>query len=64
MTPVELWAAVLARKSEQRLPWWRVAVQMDVGADAIGRLRHGTAGPNTRQRAEHWLRRPAPSRTE
>jgi hypothetical protein len=64
MTPDQLSRAVQARRKELRLFWWQVALQLDVGEDAVRRLRYGKAGPEIRERAEAWLRRPAPPRKE
>ncbi|WP_431897853.1 hypothetical protein [Nonomuraea sp. bgisy101] len=64
MTPQELAAAIETRRRELGLTLWRLAVQMDVGEDAIRRLRHGGAGDDIRDRAEEWLRRQAPPRKE
>ncbi|WP_433445681.1 hypothetical protein [Nonomuraea sp. CA-141351] len=55
MTPAELWAALNARRRECGLLLWQVALQLDVGEDAVHRLRSGSAGPEMRRRVMAWL---------
>lgn len=65
MTPQQLRAELDARRRELGLKWWQVAVQADVGTDALDRLRNGVAGERTRQRLTAWLeRRQTPPRKE
>jgi hypothetical protein len=49
------------RRRQLGLPWWQVAVQADVGEDALHRLRNGVASAPTREALAAWLHRhPAP----
>ncbi|PZG20635.1 hypothetical protein [Nonomuraea aridisoli] len=64
MKPDELSRALQTRRRQLGLFWWQVALELDVGEDAVHRLRAGKAGPDVRRRAEEWLRRPNPPREE
>ncbi|MGP3917647.1 hypothetical protein [Nonomuraea sp. 10N515B] len=57
MTPEQLHAAVDARRRELGLKWWQIAVQADVSASALERLRNGVVGDRTREQLAAWLRR-------
>ncbi len=58
----ELYERVDARRRELLMPWWQVAVQADIGADALRRLQMDVASLPTRRALEEWLRRhPAPA---
>lgn len=66
VTPERLWAEIDTRRREcsPRLPWWRVAVQMDVSFTQITRLRNGGCSPAVRRAATRWLERhPAPGQS-
>ena len=54
---IALRAAVDARRRELRLLWWQVAVQADVGADALWRMANGVASSRTREQLGAWLHR-------
>lgn len=54
---LELRAAVDVRRRELGLKWWQIAVQADVGPDALCRMAHGVASPRTRAQLAAWLHR-------
>ncbi|HXG03247.1 MAG TPA: hypothetical protein VNO23_07560 [Candidatus Binatia bacterium] len=60
MTPLELYAAVDARRRQLGLLWWEVEVQADISNTQRERLRAGRPSAVTRRRVEEWLRRQAP----
>lgn len=61
MTPQELYDALDARRREYspRMPWWRVAVEMDVSLPQLHRLKGGANSPPVRRRAQAWLSKTA-----
>ncbi|MEV6035984.1 hypothetical protein AB0L65_32850 [Nonomuraea sp. NPDC052116] len=55
MTPQELYAAVDTRRQALKLPWWRVAIQLDISAERIRLMRKGQVSAGLRSRVEAWL---------
>lgn len=55
MTPQELHAALDARRQALRVPWWVVAVDLDITEDVLHKLRHGVPSPAVAARAPAWL---------
>lgn len=65
MTTLEvlaLYERIDARRRELGLYWWQLAVEADVGTDALWRMSTGLASPRTREQVAAWLHRhPAPA---
>lgn len=55
MTPQQLHAAIDARRRALNLPWWRVAVLLDISRSSLDQLKHGCLSEGLRARAEEWL---------
>lgn len=65
MTPAQLYAALDERRRQEGLKIWQLAVELDCTHNQLSRMRWGSAvADEVRERAEAWLRRPAPPQKE
>ena len=55
MTPQELHAALDARRRALRLPWWRVAIDLDITESNLHAMAGGRLSRPLRARAIAWL---------
>ncbi|KAB8186929.1 hypothetical protein FH608_046425 [Nonomuraea phyllanthi] len=55
MTPQQLHAALDERRRTLGLPWWRVAIQLQISGVFLNRMRHGHLSKPLRARVEAWL---------
>lgn len=59
VTPQRLHAELDTRRRALGLPWWLVAVEMDVSLPQLTRLRGGANSAVVRCRAQAWLEKTA-----
>ncbi|WP_327088552.1 hypothetical protein OIE66_40595 [Nonomuraea sp. NBC_01738] len=64
MTPEQLHEALEARRAELGRYRWQLCVDLDCGLYTLSRMRHGHVSDGMRARAERWLRKRTPPRTE
>ncbi|MEV7006827.1 hypothetical protein [Streptosporangium sp. NPDC051022] len=66
VTPQRLWTELDTRRKtfSPQMPWWRVAVELNVSASQLQRLREGAASRAVRRAATKWLEQPAPAAAE
>lgn len=55
MTPEQLHAAVDERRQALHLPWWRIAIQLQIGPERLTLMRRGRLSKALRERVETWL---------